>query len=127
MPYSNTEAHRRWVAKNRERLNEKRREQRAANREEYNAYHARQHRQQMRKARREVIAVLGGVCKDCEIADERVLQIHHTNGNGSKIRKRGYTAAYYRNMLVELAEDPNCLALLCANCHAIRHWKSDYD
>ena len=54
--------------------------------------------------RRNAWKIYGKFCHDCNITDERILVIHHIDGN----RKNGNLSN---------------LVPVCHNCHAIRHWK----
>jgi hypothetical protein len=118
---------RKYRAENRNRIRELNRRHRDRDREEYNRKQARHHRRQMRARRRELIELLGGACWDCGLEDERVFQVHHANGGGGDSRREhgGYTAGYYVHLRAEEELKPGSLLLLCANCHAIRHWKED--
>lgn len=64
-------------------------------------------------------------CNVCGVDDIRVLLLHHSNGGGNAHRKslgltEGYSTPYYR-ILSEIGY-PEGIEVLCANCHAIRHY-----
>lgn len=120
-PERSREHHIRHHRKYKEERNRKSREYREAHREELA-----QKRIQGRKiARLVVIAFLGGSCNVCGIRDNRVLEIHHTLGDGRKDRpgtNPGTSESYYRKILKRAQDEPGSLELVCANCHVIRHW-----
>ena len=72
--------------------------------------------------KKRVIQKYGGRCVVCGIDDPRVLQFHHTNGNGKDHRaelKKDNTTLY-----AVLDKEPllrSDIHILCANCHAIQH------
>jgi hypothetical protein len=66
--------------------------------------------------RRAVFAYLGGGCVRCGNADQRVLQIDHTDGGGRKERAALGSLSIYRAIL----KGKPGYQLLCANCHAIK-------
>lgn len=70
-----------------------------------------------RTAKEAVIHHYGACCAECGIADMRVLELHHINGDGKHKRA---TSSYGR-----IVKDgfPDDLQLLCANCHKIAHSK----
>ena len=69
--------------------------------------------------RREIIRRLGGKCAKCGLTDERVLQVNHINGGGSREQRLTYGSNYaiYR----EIAQGYRLydINLLCANCNII--------
>jgi len=79
-------------------------------------------RERQHELRREVLMLLGG-CSKCGNNDIRVLQIHHTFGNGSKHRKEFGNSLYYlRSVKKEIVNGSDEYTILCANCHAIEHY-----
>lgn len=129
MPHSDyqkrREYHLAWRKENRDKLREKDRAWRELNKERCNSLAARSHRMAMRKRRRELIEFLGGSCIDCGLTDERTFNFHHVNGDGKNHRTSGYTSSYYIKLMNVEREKPGSIALLCANCHAIKHWRPD--
>jgi hypothetical protein len=74
-----------------------------------------------RKSRLKVLECLGGKCALCGIPDNRVLQIDHINGGGTKERNQLSTMAVYRKILKLCQEERSeNYQLLCANCHLIK-------
>jgi hypothetical protein len=60
-------------------------------------------------------------CVDCGIIHPAVLQFHHDDPTG-KLGTVNRMIAEGRSLTLVLAEAAKC-SVLCANCHAIRHWK----
>ena len=81
-----------------------------------------------RKARLELIELLGGRCSNpaCTVPggerDWRALQIDHVNGGGCK-EFRESKGNYYSRMLQSISETPERYQLLCSNCN----WKKKYE
>ena len=79
----------------------------------------------MRRLR--AIDACGGTCADCGTTDFRVMDFHHANFDGIEQRgnDRGW-GPHTRKLYTELIEHgPRAdIALLCANCHRIRHWNN---
>ena len=76
-----------------------------------------------RKRRLEVIAMLGGCCANCGIADEEVLTLNHKiplNRAKNGLR-RVPTWAWW----LKAKKDPSNVELLCANCH-LKETKRQY-
>ncbi len=85
----------------------------------------RNHQGTYAKVRQEVLVFLGNKCVKCGIADFRVLQIDHINGNGYKERKqfgKGGQASikYYRHIIDVQGQN---YQLLCANCNWIKRYE----
>jgi hypothetical protein len=68
--------------------------------------------------REKVLRFLGGHCVRCLFWDYRVLEIHHTLGNGSQERKLmgSDSQRFYKTVLEDKS---GCYSLLCSNCHRI--------
>ena len=80
-----------------------------------------------RKLRKQVLDLLGGICKRCGIDDVRVLQIDHIAGNGYKeMRENGWCGGrahrYYRHILEVSGEG---YQVLCANCNWIKRYEKN--
>ena len=74
-----------------------------------------------KKLRIRVINFLGGKCSGCGIADERVLQVDHKRGGGTKHRKSmGGSAQFKIYKLVLKDIEHKKFQLLCANCNWIK-------
>ena len=72
----------------------------------------------------EVIRILGSVCKRCGLDDPRVLQVHHTNGGGSKERRQTeIKGGSFFTSIVKGEREISDLELLCCNCHAIHQYE----
>lgn len=114
----------------------KKREDRAANRDEYNAYqreyfarnkermlpmYAKANLAAYYRLKDELFNLLGGKCARCDQHNWNVLQIDHTEGGGGEDRKNGHTKSY-RRMRDELraGTDEGRYQLLCANCHHLK-------
>jgi predicted HNH restriction endonuclease len=125
---SSKEHQRNWRTSHKEHLREYGKRYYAENRERIAVKAAESHRRSMRTARYNLIQSMGGACMVCGNTDIRVLEIDHTYGGGNAHRKSkgtgagGYTVGYYKSLLAMYTEDPKSLSLLCANCHAIKHW-----
>lgn len=81
-------------------------------------------RQQRIKNRLKAIEMLGGCCKECGVADSRVLQFDHIV---PELRNKENQHNSYKNVSLILkgiltAKD---IQLLCANCHAIKTYETD--
>ena len=82
-----------------------------------------------RRARIRAVALYGGKCQDCGVEDVRVLQFHHINGGGRQAAlTRGEKEGTRMVRLIARSgeRDPE-LALVCANCHLIRHWSTRWE
>lgn len=79
-------------------------------------------RERCRAIRRAVLALLGGTCVACGIADERVLQVDHIDGGGKRHRLERPAWGPYRDMRNALlaGEGRDRYQLLCRNCHHIK-------
>src|ERR1041385_3501692 len=74
-------------------------------------------------SRLKAIKYLGGKCSSCGY-DENLLALEfdHINNDGKKDReKKGSSDAMVRSIIKDQRTD---IALLCANCHAIRTWSN---
>jgi predicted HNH restriction endonuclease len=71
-----------------------------------------------RKKRLYIIKILGGKCMQCGIEEIKVLQLHHIDG-----RKKGESKKFWRVPSLDISK----FKLLCANCHTLEHWRSDYE
>ena len=71
-----------------------------------------------KKLRKMIFDKYGRRCKRCGISDERVLQIDHVNGGGTK-EKRQYIQrpTYYIKIL---KDESGKYQVLCANCNWIK-------
>jgi hypothetical protein len=62
-------------------------------------------------------------CKACGISEIEVLQLHHTDGGGSKqireIKAVGNSSKFYQWLFDN--DYPEGLEVLCANCHILKH------
>src|SRR5262245_28109113 len=85
-------------------------------------------RQRRKRARRRdwvtTLKVRQG-CKDCSETHPAVLQFHHVNPSTKLIRVSHTIATNLPRRLIE-AEIAKCI-VLCANCHAKRHWNEQQD
>lgn len=76
------------------------------------------------KAKAEMFAAVGGpVCVHCGLADIRVLQIDHVNGNGRADRARFPKDGIKFYQWV--AQAPIGYQILCANCNWIKRWENN--
>ena len=108
-PQKNIEAKRRYFQKNRERLNQKRREL-----SHYLRFTA--------------MNLLGGVrCCECGILDSRILEINHIKGNGTKKRKQGEPVGdkLYR-AIINGNLDKTEFNVLCRICNVKHYIRSTY-
>lgn len=71
--------------------------------------------------RKAVLAFLGNRCLRCGITDERVLQVDHINGLGTRERRMLGTYGLYKKILQDL--DHEHYQLLCANCNWIKRYE----
>jgi hypothetical protein len=72
-----------------------------------------------RRFRLKALAKLGGKCAwaGCGITDERILEIHHRNGDGAVERRAGIDGVtLYKKVL----KDPTPYLLFCCNHHRLR-------
>jgi hypothetical protein len=131
-----TEYQKAWRESHKDYLREYNRKYRAEHREKHNAQSRIGHRRQSKKWRRELAFLLGNACADCGNTDPRTWQFHHTYGGGSYARAPGnpgvtsgggYSTTYYKRLIVMSETVPGSITLLCANCHAIRHWIPEED
>jgi hypothetical protein len=67
-----------------------------------------------RQKRVEIINLLGAKCTNCGCSDIRLLQIHHSKGNGKDDR-------YYLRILESVKAGSGDYKVLCANCHVLAH------
>lgn len=74
------------------------------------------HRESMRGVLR--VARAGG-CADCGIVDHRVLHFHHVGGDKSATIATVVRLGWRKERIQ--SEIDKCI-VLCANCHAIRHY-----
>lgn len=89
---------------------------------ERNKINALNDRRLRKEKRQDIITFLGGKCKVCGIDDERVLQIDHVNGGGTKESKiLSYVGARYKRIKI----NPKEYQLLCANHNAIKIWEKE--
>lgn len=71
------------------------------------------------RQRAELLALLGGVCRECGFSNPLALQVDHVNGGGAAQRKAGEHAV--PRVLLRLAKaNPAAYQLLCANCNVIK-------
>ncbi len=77
-----------------------------------------------KKAKLALFRVLGSCCKRCGITDIRVIQFHHTAGDGKEDRKGPAGRSYIRRLLKRLSDDPEAIVAVCANCHIIMELES---
>jgi hypothetical protein len=80
-------------------------------------------REREARYRAAVIALLGGECVRCFIADPRVLAIDHIGGGGSAARRRGgrKQTQFYKDVLAA----PDGYQLLCHNCNWVKRLEED--
>ena len=76
-----------------------------------------------RKAKLELMQLLGGKCIKCGESDCRCLQIDHVKGCGTLERKKLGNGRYIFIVLKKVKEDSKDYQLLCANCN----WKKRFD
>jgi hypothetical protein len=77
------------------------------------------------KERKMVINAYGGKCRDCGVDDVRVLDLHHSNGDGSKHREQFDNGLGFQRFLKSQGYPQDLgLIVLCANCHRIAHSSS---
>jgi vacuolar-type H+-ATPase subunit H len=111
-----------YYQKNKEKIIKRNLKYKENNKDKYIGYrkkHYRKHREKILKYHRDRIEIfiknLGGKCFLCGFNNRRALQIHHKNGE--KEQKRDWIKKNF---------DTNKIQLLCANCHAIIHYKNKY-
>lgn len=65
-----------------------------------------------------ILAILGDRCVRCGYSDRRALHIDHMNGGGNAERRSYTSISYYQHIL-----NVGCQGYqtLCANCHIIKH------
>lgn len=87
-----------------------------------------QSKRSARIARMKSVAIYGGKCVDCGNTDIRVMEFHHINFDGNVDRKSG-SEGNVRAMraIAKRGTIDESLALLCSNCHKIRHWDTRWD
>ena len=95
--------------------------------EKYSEQILQRRRQEVIKAKKKIIKMLGGKCRKCGISDYQVLEFNHIDAS----KKGKVSGAYSRikdwNKNIKI----NNLELLCANCHRKytwkqRNWYTDY-
>lgn len=82
-------------------------------------------RKTRRKARINIINILGGKCIRCGYSDYRALQIDHVNGDGSSERKLVTSRGWYSIVEKSFLAGENRYQLLCANCNWIKKYEND--
>jgi hypothetical protein len=143
---------RKWNAKNKTKVNNKRKNNYSADQEKRDKSKARalkwyyknkekiladrkkkqvNHTSQARRLRikwkKNLYEILGNKCCRCGFSDERALQIDHINGGGCHIqmeRNKRCTYSYYR-MLALNKDTPKHFQLLCANCNWIKRYENN--
>lgn len=110
---------REWYLKNRKRILRERKEKAKKFKTKYGfSYYT----YITRKHKKEIFGLLGNKCTMCGNTDQRILQIDHVHGGGTKERKKfhGDMGKYYRHILRKLQEGSKEYQLLCANCNLIK-------
>lgn len=74
------------------------------------------------KAKKDVIALLGGKCSKCGMTDMHLLNINHKNGNGRKERGKHGTSILHQDILKGRREIDD-LNLLCFNCNILYEYE----
>lgn len=87
--------------------------------EEKRRYDALARRKRVAKQRETIITKLGGKCVSCGITDDRVLNIDHVFGGGTKERNL-IGGGYYSFVLNKLESNTEDYQLLCCNCNQIK-------
>jgi hypothetical protein len=63
-------------------------------------------------------------CSKCGETDLRVLNFHHNDGGGTKDRGQLESSLYYKRIQrLPIEEARIKFQILCANCHAIKHYE----
>lgn len=91
-------------------------------------------RKTFRKLKLKVISQYGRTCGRCGETRLGCLEIDHVNNDGAKQRKElgvatkaNWTTAFYRYLSAINFETEYHLQVLCANCHALKHWTGDWE
>lgn len=71
------------------------------------------------KQRKEILAILGGKCIECNFDNEKALAIDHKFGGGTKERET-IGGGYYSFVLKKLKNGCNDYQILCYNCNQIK-------
>jgi len=102
------------------------REERIAYHEKYNQEHREEHKLKHKvrtwDIKLKVIKLLGGRCRNCNLADARVLQVNHLNGGGTKERAFRGSNKFYLGILSG-ERGVGDLELLCANCNILYEYE----
>lgn len=80
--------------------------------------------------KREVIEYFGGKCKTCGEKRLGCLELDHIEEDGFKHRKETKTRGglqFYTQLVKSNFQTQYKLQVLCANCHALRHWMVEID
>ena len=111
-----------YYDKHKQRLNERRADNRRQHGRSPEA--PTDHRGRYRQRKIATLRALGGRCVRCANDDPRVLQFDHINNDGYLDKRKGYRTPYYRAAQLLRAEGLDAakavFQLLCANCHMIK-------
>jgi len=130
------EKQKRYYLENKEKISARAREYQKKNKEKirektkiwYLKNHEREktkNREAAKKARKEIIAHMGGCCTKCGFDDWRALQADHVNDDGAQDRKkRGHTP---HALLRDIKQHKDKYQLLCANCNWIKRYENRED
>jgi len=72
--------------------------------------------------RRVLFSILGPSCEKCGENDLRLLELHHTNGDGAEERVHWESDMFYY-LIGSILNDHNRYATLCTHCHRLTHRK----
>lgn len=113
------ELHKNWVAQNRGRLQQYRRDYVNP---DPRAHVAVAHRKRdLRSVRKDfVVWLLGGACQ-CGCTKQEFLHLHHVGGDGKAHRDERSTSDMWKWAFSNPQEARERLSLLCANCHCVHH------
>jgi len=126
------ESQRRYFAKNKDKINAKRRACHAKNPERFREQHQKWYRKYREREilklrerqhvlRKAVMKKLGNKCVRCGFSDWRALQIDHIDGGGNKEKKEiGQDKMYRRILTMDEKKLVNHYQILCANCNWIK-------
>lgn len=124
MPYKDAERQKEYNRQYKIRSRERRRAYDEQNRARSAAIRRKSYRKLIREIRDGLYCTLGHVCSRCGFNDKRALHFHHVNRDGQTAREQtGLRHIAYLRHLERLAEETGRLLVLCANCHAIEHYR----
>lgn len=116
-----SEYHRAWYQKNRDRLRVYKRENMRRYRTKNPAKHAEQSRSAKRRLRSKLLITYGPKCVGCGFTDTRALTLDHVKNNGNQERKSlGERGVYQRALNASHASE---YQILCMNCQFIKRFE----